>query len=189
MPLKFKCEFCQTDIEVEVFKKGDKLGCRACGNLITVPQDAEGNAILLKKNNLYHCSLCNHANAESAIICENCESDIEEIRSFCSTCESINNLEAKYCRKCGAALYHVETKIIKYCEKCGVEYGNGDIFCERDGSKLVTKEVEGDSVDLQQASPAKDGSKLVHEKIDPEIISNPEKGFFAKLLSRCQIIV
>ena len=182
MPLKFKCEFCDAEIETDTFKKGDKFGCGSCHELITVPQDAEGNSILLKKGGIYHCSLCGAVNDGTASICSNCEADVETTSVVCASCEVQNKVESQYCRHCGKKLVEQTFRTVRYCEKCKSEYDEGDDFCQRDGSKLVTKKIEIDSEDLQPAKQTKDGSKLIQKELNPEIISGPEKGFYAKLV-------
>ncbi len=183
MPLKFKCEFCKADIETDVFKKGDKFGCENCHKLITVPQDAEGNSTLLKKGGIYHCSLCGAVNEDSASCCSNCGSDVESISMVCVSCETNNNLEAIYCRKCGDKLAMAETKTVKYCEKCGAEYNSDDDFCEKDGSRLITKDLEIATGKLKYQPDVKEAISLGTQQSGEVERSDmvKSKGFFTRL--------
>jgi len=42
MALKFKCNHCNTEIISKFLKVGEEAKCNSCGNVTTIPEDAEG---------------------------------------------------------------------------------------------------------------------------------------------------
>ncbi len=60
----------------------------------------------------------------------------------CNNCKNLNNIDAKYCSKCGDSLISEIVKTVKYCDVCLTEYNESDLYCEIDGAKLITKQME-----------------------------------------------
>lgn len=53
--------------------------------------------------------------------------------------ETSGKSDAKFCRKCGKVLHESIEETVMYCEKCRNEYSSDDLFCMKDGTKLVPK--------------------------------------------------
>lgn len=64
-------------------------------------------------------------------------------RLICPSCESIQkNNEAVYCIKCGESLFPKKIIKVKQCPECKSNYDANDVFCDKDGKKLINKKVE-----------------------------------------------
>jgi len=139
MAIIFTCKYCKKEIEAKYVAGGETIGCRFCGKLNIVPQ----KIYLIQRDYGFHCSSCDSNNPLKAIKCSNCGDKFNATLKECSDCKALNNVDAQFCRKCGKdSLPKPPQKVINYCEKCGTEYEPDDIYCEKDGTKLILKKVE-----------------------------------------------
>ena len=127
-------------------EKLDLIHCINCG--------AKNKISSLRKQSSFDCKFCGH-DLQKAIDLKESEKpslDTDEtdeaeqpatipIRSTCTDCDAENEVDAKFCRKCGKVLLESIEETVMYCEKCGNEYSSDDLFCIKDGTKLVPKKI------------------------------------------------
>jgi hypothetical protein len=145
-------------------------------------------AFLIQHSSWSLCSQCKSDNTITAIKCSNCGEVFDAILRECEKCKSLNNIDAKYCKKCGDSLNKKIKKTVKYCEVCEMEYHESDVFCEKDGTQLIAKEVEVENShpeqNIKKAHPlpaSSQGETKTHyptgiEKLTPQnpsIVSGP----------------
>lgn len=61
-----------------------------------------------------------------------------KVDMICDKCNTVNNDNAKFCKRCGNALVHVQEhgNVGKRCPNCGIEVSETATFCKRCGYKL-----------------------------------------------------
>lgn len=150
MPVKFNCKSCNHQIIAESIEPGEKIGCRNCGILNTVPSSDFKSVT---------CTKCQHVIDFEAVEiyrgtykCPNCNywhdypptdtTSNDKTTNVCPHCESSNDTDAIFCRRCGKRLIKKTFRTIRYCEKCESEFEEDDEYCKKDGSRLIIKKVE-----------------------------------------------
>ena len=80
----------------------------------------------------------------------------------CPNCNKPQNDNAIFCKDCGTEISPKELATIAYCDKCKNTYSDDFTFCEKDGNKLKSIEVEEGS-EFQV-------SDIKSEELDEEIV-------------------
>ena len=96
------------------------------------------------------------------------------ILPVCPKCDAeLKNRKASFCRECGAEIYPKEYIKVANCDKCSENYPVDTKFCDKDGTKLKTIEIEKDSNIKKMAPKPKIIDKVDEEEIKSDI---PENG-------------
>ena len=74
----------------------------------------------------------------------------ERLKPICPNCKTKQDIQdALFCFKCGSDIYPKETKEVKVCSKCNTQYDLSYEYCNKDGNKLVLKEVNVESNNIR----------------------------------------
>jgi len=113
-----------------------------------------------------HCALFNHEDTIGYGECivtrfENHFGEIKESNE-CPSCGKLQNKKAEFCKNCGSTMFPKTFVKVNYCDKCKNTYSDDFTFCEKDGNKLKSIEVEEGS-EFQV-------SDIKSEELDEEIV-------------------